>query len=746
MAQQKYTFCRICEAACGLKVSIEDGAVTRIEPDTEHVVSRGYACIKGLTAHDFRDSPDRITQPLKRTDSGFQPISWPQALQEIGARLADLKQRLGPDSIGTYLGNPPSMSFLPPLFVSGFMDGMGSSKLYHTGSQDCNNKFVVAQRLYGSAQLQAFPDIPRLKCFIALGSNPIVSKMSFINLPNPLAQLRQIEERGGRVIWINPRRTETARQVGEHVFIRPDTDVFFMLGFLNEVLARGAVREDLLARYMTGFDALREFAEPWTPERSARATGVAPDVLRELVSAYLAADGAALYSSTGVNQGSNGTVVFWIQEAINAITGNLDRAGGTLVGRGVLDASRHTIYDPAAQPERARIGQVPLVMGTVPAGLMADDIMTPGPGQLKALLMVGGNPLLTCANSQHLQQAFGELELLVAIDLVRNESAQKADYILPASHWLERPDIPFLFMSSMGTMPDPWYQYSDAVLPLSGSCREENWILLQLAQHSGSALFNSRILHRILLWCYGNGGTSAGSHRLLGLLSRLARQGGLRTLRKQAHGKKLPPNQAGSFLGQRLLTPDGKLNLAPADVLARGERVESCFEQVEASAGQLRLISKRERFSHNTWTHNHPSYVKGERCTNYLYMNPEDGALRELQQGERVCVSSSQGALEVPVKFTEDMMPGAVSLPHGWGHQQAEALSVARLNPGCNVNVLAADGAASLEPLSGMSPLNGIVVEVTRVAVAPPGQSSADQSSPAQAVGSTDLYRSDVSA
>lgn len=715
MTSEKYTFCRICEAACGLKVTLDDGAVGRIEPDVEHVASRGYACIKGLTAHDFRDAGDRVTVPLKRVGGGYQAIGWPQALQEIGARLALLRRRCGADSIGVYLGNPPSMSFLPPLFVSGFMTGIGSSKLYHTGSQDCNNKFVVAQRLYGSAQLQPFPDIPRVRCLIALGSNPVISKMSFINLPQPLQQLKAIERGGGRVVWVNPRRTETAQQVGEQVFIRPDTDAFFMLAFLNEVIQRGGCREDLIQRHMRGFAALREFARPWTPERAAAVTGVSAASLRELVGAYLAADGAALYCSTGVNQGSNGTVVFWIQETINAITGNLDRLGGCLVGQGVLDASGHTVFDPALQPDLARIDQVPLVMGTTPAGLLADDILTPGPGQLRALLIVGGNPVLTCANSQRLERALGALDLRVSIDLVRNESARDADYILPASHWLERPDIPFLFMSSMGMMPQPWFQYTDAVLPLAGAAREEAWILLQLARIMERPMFNSRIVQRLLSWAYGDGASAAGSQRVLGLLSLAARQGSLQRLRAQRHGRALPGNRPGSFLGKRLLTPDGKLNLAPPDLLALAGRLEASYERALATRDSLRLISKRERFSHNTWTHNHPSYVKGERCTNYLYMNPQDGGVRGVRDGDWVRVSTAQGAVELPVRLTPDLMPGAVALPHGWGHRRADALSVARLAAGVNVNELAPDGAASLEPLSGMSPLNGLVVEVVKV-------------------------------
>lgn len=714
MATEHFTFCRICEATCGLKVTVENSAVTDILPDTEHVASRGYACIKGLTAQDFRDSPDRITEPLKRIGNAYTPISWPQALNEIGMRLRALKQEHGADSIGAYLGNPPSMSFLPPLFTQGFLRGLGSSKLYHTGSQDCNNKFVVAERLYGSAQLQPFPDITEVKCLIALGTNPAVSKMSFISLPHPARRLREIEQRGGNVVWINPRRTETATQLGEHIFIRPDTDVFFLLAFLHEVLASGRLAHANIERYMQGFARLSQFAQDWSPERVAVVTGIDAATLRRLVCLYLDADGAALYCSTGVNQGSNGTLAFWIQEAINAISGNLDRTGGTLVGKGVLDASRKTVFDPAAPLAKARLGEVPLVMHSVPAGLLADDILTPGQGKLRALMLVGGNPVMCCANSDHVRKAFTELDLLVAIDLVRNESANTADYILPASHWLERPDIPFVFMTSMGTMPEPVFQYSDPVLPLAGDAREEPWILLRLLEAAGAHLFGSRVVHRVCQWMYGDGTDTRGSRRLLALLCRIGGQGSLGKLRKRPHGLQLPANQAGSFLGKRLLTPDGLLNLAPADFIALGPRLASSFALAMEQRDELKLVSRRERFSHNSWTHNHPSYVKGERHTNYLIMHPADGLARGLEHGDYVRVANRQGHLVIPVRLSDEMTPGAVAMPHGWGQQGAHGLRVASQTGGANVNLLSSDGAASLEPLSGMSQLTGIVVEVSK--------------------------------
>jgi len=716
----RHTFCRICEAACGLTVSIDaHGAVAEIAPDEQHIASKGYACLKGLKAHEFRDSPDRITQPMKRVDGKLTPISWEQALTEIGSRLRRLRAGHGGDAIGLYLGNPISMSFLPPILSDAFVKAFGSTKLYHTGSQDCNNKFVVAERMYGSAQIQPFPDIDHTRFIIAIGSNPVVSKMSFISMPHSARRFKALVARGGRVIWLNPRRTETAKQVGEHHFIRPDTDVFFMLAFLHTLVESGAVDEQKVNSTMNGWDSVKALAALWTPERVAPVTGVTAATLRAWVAQYIAADGGALYSSTGVNQGSHGTLAFWLQEVINAASGNLDRRGGTLVGKGIVDVGKLNRFDPAKPLDMFRLGDIPLVMGAVPAGVLADDILTPGAGQLKALFVTSGNPLLTCPNSRRLAEAFRQLELLVAIDLQESETAQLAHYILPGSHWLERADFPFTFNTLMGTTPIPYHQYTDAVLPLKGEAKLETWMYLELCRHAGVALGGSRLLHgafalgRFLRGLPGLGRRLPEHPQfILGMLNRIAGFGGLRRMREALHGVARPAVEPGSFIATRVVTPDGRINLAPAKFCAQVPALEEDFARELGATRALKLISKRERYSHNTWTHNHPDFVHGRHDRNLLNMNSGDARHRNLRDGQWVALFNEQGEIRAQLAVTDDMMPGAVSLCHGWGHQDATGLSVASRTEGCNVNILARDGLDSLEPISGMAQLNGIPVEV----------------------------------
>lgn len=696
-----------------------------LEPDTDHVASKGYSCIKGLRYHEIHHSPDRLRVPLKRVGDRFEEISWAQALDEIGGKTRQLVKDHGGDSVSAYLGNPISFSLLPPILTAAFLQGLGSRNLFQTGSQDCNNKFAAAERLYGFPFIQPFPDVDRTRCLVIIGSNPAVSRGSFIQLPDPIRRLKAIETRGGHVFHVNPRRTETAKQLGRHVFIRPDTDVYFLLSFLHEVLSRGGAKEERVKQYMRGFEVLRKVAEPWPPERTAEITGIAAETLRSMVATYLEADGAALHLSTGVNQGSHGTLAFWIQEVINAITGNLDRPGGTIVGHGYIkDFPKHARKGGhTMRKDLSRIGQLPSVADTFPAGLMANEILTPGEGQVRALFCLSGNPLLSVPNANgRLEEALKKLELLVVIDIFRNETANHAHYILPGTSAFQRPDLPFVFQSLMGVQPIPYAQYTDELVPIEGGQRDETLILLELARACGSTLFGSKIANGFFGTWLGlakvpllGGWLGFTPKRFLALSARAFRLGSLESLRREPHGRLLEPYRGGDFLGRRVVTDDGLIDLAPGDLVAAAQKLEGVFAGELAQRHKLKLISKREQLSHNSWLHNHPRFVEGKRSTNYLYMHPDDAEKVGVTSGAMVEVRSSVAGVRLPVQLSDEMMVGAVALPHGWGHQHADGLSVASKTNGANVNLLAADGPDDLEYFSGMAQLNGIWVDVTKV-------------------------------
>ena len=358
MTEIRHTFCRICESLCGLEVEVEDERVVGIRPDAQHVATQGFGCVKGLKQHRLFTSPDRLTHPLKRVHGTFQRVSWRQSLDEIGAKIRGLRAAHGPDSIGLYVGTAAGFGLLHPIFAQGFMTGLGSKSIYASATQDCSNKFAVARELYGFPFSQTFPDVDRTRCLIIVGANPVVSKWSFLQVPDPIARLRAIEERGGRIFVVDPRRGETAKVAGEHVFIRPGTDVFFYLAFLNELIARGGVDRDRVSQHMQGFEAVEALVDAWTPERVEPVTRIPAATLREMVGAYCEADGAALYSSTGVNMGGNGALAYWIQEVINAVSGNLDRSGGVLVGKGIVDFAKLGKRSGfGLSRERSRIGR-----------------------------------------------------------------------------------------------------------------------------------------------------------------------------------------------------------------------------------------------------------------------------------------------------------------------------------------------------------------------------------------------------
>lgn len=715
-----HTFCRICEALCGLEVDVEDNRVVDIRPDAAHVATDGFGCMKGLKQHKLFASPDRVTRPLKRVGRDWQPISWAQALAEIGAKVRQLRADHHPNSIAMYVGTAAGFSVLHPVFAQGFMDGIGSRSMYASATQDCANKFAVARHVYGFPFTQPFPDLERTECLIVVGANPVISKWSFLQVPNPARRLKEIVARGGRVYFVDPRRTESAKVAGEHVFIRPGTDVFFYLSFLCTLLAEGGIDRARVAAHMTGFDEVARLAAAWPAERSEAVTRIPAATLRAMVDAYRTARGAALYSSTGVNMGGNGALAFWIQEVINAVSGNLDRLGGTLVGRGIMDFPAFAVQRGLLmRDDPSRVGGLASVNDAFPGGVLADEILTPGDRQVRALFVTGGNPLVTMANAGRLRQAFEQLELLVTLDIFRNETGSLAHYVLPCTTPLERPDLPFIFPLMLGLQSRPYLQATERVVRPPGEQRDEASIYVDLARASGVSLFGSRVAQKTMevamrLYSAAHPGEppAVPQRLLLSLLLRATRHGSYRQLLAQPHGVPRPPHRGGDFLGQRVVTADGKVHLAPPALLAQAAKLEADFAAEQAAAGRLKLITRRHVNTHNSWTHNDPEFVSGGRDTNYLYVHPDDAARAGLADGDLADVSTEVATVRLPVRLLADLMPGTVALPHGWGHQHASGLSVASRTSGVNVNLLAADGPDRLERVSGMAHLTGIPVDV----------------------------------
>jgi anaerobic selenocysteine-containing dehydrogenase len=720
MAHDVHTFCRICESLCGLVATVDDGRVVKIRPDADHVATRGFACTKGVKQHKMYSSPDRVLRPLRRRGSDFEEISWEEAYADIGEKVRRLRKDEGARAIAMYVGTAAGFSLLHPVFASGFMQGIGSPNLFASATQDCANKFAVANQIYGFPFLQPFPDLQKTRCLVIVGANPVVSKWSFLQVPNPYLTLHELEKGGVRIFVVDPRRTETADAAGEHVFIRPDTDVFFYAAFLHEILRRGAVDHAKVEAYTTGFDALAGVVDGWTPERCAEITGVPADTLRRIVDAYVMADGAALYASTGVNMGTDGSLAFWLQEVINTVTGNLDREGGTRVGEGIFDFARfgHRTGMLTGK-ERSRVGDFARTNDAFPGGVLADEILTDGPGQIKALFVTGGNPLITMPNAGRLREALKKLELLVTLDLFVNETGSVATHILPCTSPLERPDLPFVFPLFMGMQTRPYLQATERVIHPPGEVRDEASIYHDLARACGVGLFGSRAFsllfegwrrwHRLR----NPGATGLPQEAVLDLILRLSRQPRFATLLEHPHGLAQNRPDPGTFLGKRVTTDDGKVHLAPPDLVRlAAARLGPKEARERQNRGRLKLITKRQLTTHNSWTHNLEDFVPERNRTNHVYMHPHDAAAAGLAEGDVADVSTPTATIRLPVRLLDTLMPGVVAVPHGWGHQHARGLRVANQTEGVNVNLLAADGPTELEPLSGMAHLTGVVVDV----------------------------------
>jgi anaerobic selenocysteine-containing dehydrogenase len=720
MTVTRHTFCRVCEATCGLEVDVENNHVVAIRPDKQHVVSKGYSCVKGIHFDQVQNSPDRITQPMKRIGSRWEAIGWEQAIAEIGARIKAIRDRDGGDAIAHLVGSAGGANVLAPLFRNAFYKALGSRAMFGTGTCDTTNKFRVCEDMYGSPFQLAYPDVDRTEFLAVLGANPAVSGNTLYHLPHAVQRLKDITRRGGRVVFINPRRIETA-QAGEHVFIRPDTDVFLLAAWCNALINSGSVDEAGILRHMKHYAALKEAVAGWTAERQAAVTGIDVDTFNSLVESHRRANGAGLYMATGVNQGRSGTHCFWLLECINAISGNLDRAGGMLMGKGIIDMAGEVKKAGEVTLKTVRPDGMPSVVGLMPSGMLAPDIEE---GRVRAMIVEASNPLLACSNPDgRLDRAFGSLELLVCIDLFRNEVGNLAHYILPAPTFLERAEIPYALQSFMGCTPVPFMIYSDAVVEPPPGVRHEWWIYSRIAEATGVTMFGKRWLAALLKLNTRLAYSSRAWLRKMALtpekmLDGMLKKAGLPSAKtmagKHPHGILLPENRGGNYLGTpRVITDDGLVDLAPAAYLEGLEqKLETLHAEELAQRDAFKLIGKREIKRINTASANVPRLVKD--VSNYAYINPSDAAELGVVNGDRVGVRSAFGAIEVPVRLSDEMMRRTVAIPQCWGHKDADGLAHAQKHPGVNSNYLAGDGRGNIEPLSGMSHLSGIVVEIAR--------------------------------
>jgi anaerobic selenocysteine-containing dehydrogenase len=714
--EEKVTYCRICEPLCGMVATVEDGRVVKLRPDPDHPLSAGFACPKGIAMTDVQNDPDRVLHPLRRQEDGsFERVSWEEVLDEIGARLRRIRREHGGEAIGWYMGNPAAFSYSHPLWVKGFLDGVGSPHWYTASSQDVSSRFAASHFLYGSAYLLPIPDLARTDFLLVVGANPLVSHGSVMSAPRVREQLTAITARGGRVVVVDPRRSETARAF-EHVAVNPDADAWLLLSLLEVIFAAGLEDSEALARQASGTDALRELASRHPPEATETRTGVAAAVVRQLARDLAGAERAAVYGRTGSCLGRNGTLVAFLLDALNLATGNIDREGGAMFGDSPIpfeDLLEH--LGVGYGNGSSRIGGFPEVIGALPASVMAKEITTPGRGQIRALFVSAGNPVLSVPNGDELETAMDELDLCVAIDLYVSETAKHADFVLPAATFLEREDLPLPFLSLFTT---PFIQMTEAVVEPAGEARQEWEIIEQVAERIGVVPSSSAAM-RLL----GRAGLKLSPRRLVEIGLRLGpkgdlfglRRGGLNLekLRSNPHGLALGEHLQPGVLARKARHPDKRARLDPPEILAEVERLAS--RDGHDPDFPLRLIGLRELRSHNSWMHNAKLLMRGGR-THAARIHPDDAAACGLSDGERCRITSAHGSIVIDAALTDEVKAGTIAVPHGWGHSGGWRLASAA--GGANVNLLSSSDPGELEHLAGMAHLNGIPVRLEAVPLA----------------------------
>jgi len=761
--------CPLCEACCGLEVGLsEAGDVVRIRGDRRDVWSAGYLCPKGPALKQLHEDPDRLRAPVVRRGGRLVEVGWDEAFAEAGRRLGAVVAGHGRQALAIYVGNPNAHNLGGQLYLKGLIKALGTANIFTASTVDQRPKEISSALLFGTPMSVAVPDVDRTDLLVVLGANPVDSNGSLATSPDWPGRLAALRARGGRLIVVDPRRTATAAQADEHIAVRPGGDAFLLFAVLHVLAAEGLVDPGPAGPWLSGLDEVLGLAAPFSPEAVEAATGVPPDTVRRLARSLAAAPAACVYGRIGTTAAEFGTLASWLVDVVNAATGNLDRPGGAMFAMAATGSANTRGPARVGRPfrlgrHRSRVRGLPESLGELPVVCLAEEIDTPGEGQVRALVTVAGNPVLSTPDAGRLDAALATLDAYVAVDPYVNETTRHADVILPVPSALQRAHCD-LFFAQLALRNVA--RYTPPVLPLDPGMLDEWEVLARLTlvaagldgQAAGAgdaqdpALVDDELVRALAAGAAvdpsspvhgrdpdelvaGLGGRR-GPDRLLDLLLRTgpygegfgARPGGLSldALLASPHGIDLGPLEP--RLPDMLRTPSGMVELAPEMLVADVARLRAALDVRRAGAGgpdgngqadgSLTLIGRRQLRSNNSWMHNVDVLVKGRpRCT--LLVHPDDAGRLGLVDGGRAEVTSRAGAVTIPVEVTEAIRPGVVSIPHGWGHDRPGArLGVAERHAGVNSNLLAESD--RFDPLSGTAVLNGIPVTVRPAAVDEP--------------------------
>ncbi len=705
------TTCKIgaCEPFCGLEVDVEDGRLVAVRPDKDHPISRGYACIKGMRVPDYHNDPDRLLHPVRRAaGGGWDQVSWDVATRDIGQRLRALAQQHGPSSVATYWGNAADSTSIA--LTNTLCSALGSPNSFNVLSLEYTDRGAVAERMFGNENVILQPDADSADYALLLGTNPLVTQgMTLLQRrPGVGASLKGIRRRGGRVVVVDPRRTETVKIADEHVAIRPGTDLFFLLGLITTIIDEALWDTTVVDAHTRGIGFWRDFARSYDLAWAASITDVAADTMIRIARELAAADRAFVTTRVGVQTSHNTTLTEWAVQTLNALTGNIDRRGGVYFNPGAIDMIEliHS-FTRRKNPAPSRVGGFPQVFGGPPASVFADDVLSDDPDRIRALIVVAGNPVLTFPNTAKMERALRRLDLLVSIDLYVSDTGSFADYNLPAATMFEKGGVHFMTSSFE---PFPFVEWKPKLLEPRGGARSEWDIFRDISRAAKIPFLNQPVASGIdrVLSLLGRGLTERDLARLV-----LRKTSSLRKLERSPNGIKVGDIEWGALLDGGLHTEDGRVDLAPADLTEALTDAVAAPPLPTAEHPLLLISGGRRAASFNTWTHNIPALMEKLKG-NWATMNPTDAAPLHIRDGDRIRVSSAVGSVEIKVVVSDSIRSGVVMIHQFWGHKYDSGTMTSRKYPGVSVNELHDDRVR--DTVTGMPVFNGTPCSVKRLA------------------------------
>lgn len=696
------TTCKVgaCEPFCGLEADVDAGRLVAVRPDRDHPISKGYSCIKGMRVLDYQNDPDRLVHPTRRApDGGWERISWADATAEIGRKLRALRDEFGPRSIATYWGNACDSTTIA--LTNTLCSAFGSPNSFNVLSLEYTDRGLVAEHMYGNENFIMQPDATNADYALLLGTNPLVTQgMTLLQRrPRIRSDFRAIQQRGGRVVVVDPRVTETVKVANEHIAIRPGTDLFFLLGLITVILRSNAHDREFCDRHLTGLEMWRELAQTYDLDRASNITDV-PRATIERVAGELAGAGAGFVTTrVGVQTSFNTTLTEWAVQTLNAITGNVDREGGVYFNPGAIDVPALIAkFTKGKNPAPARIGGYPQIFGGPPAATFADDVLSDDPDRIRALIVVGGNPVITFPNTARVERALEKLDLVVSIDLYLSDTGTFADYNLPAATMYEKGGLHFLTSTFE---PYPYAEYKPKVVEPRGEARPEWDIVRDICRAARVTFLNNRpasAVDRILGW-FGGGLTQEHFARYL-----LRGTTSLKKLQQSPGGMKFDDIHFGVFLRTKVQTGDGRIDLASAELAAS---LPAAIADPPLPSEELPLIlisGGRRTASYNSWTHNIPKLMDRLRG-NWLTMNGADAERLGIADGDFVRVTTAIGSVEIDAVVSDEIREGVVMIHQFWGHTYESGMRTSRAYPGVNVNRLHDDRVR--DQFTGMPIYNG---------------------------------------